>query len=89
VPESFSQGGGGVSFGQTTRDSYTKEWRVFGSADFVWNSRTSAGWRYEVGVHGPLFGLDKLFFSISQDSGSYGFSDMNTTLGMGYRYYLN
>ncbi len=89
VPESFSQGGVGVSFGQATRDSYTKEWRVFGAADFVWNSRASAGWRYEAGVHGPLFGLDKLYFSISQDSGSYGFSDMNTTLGMGYRYYLN
>jgi len=89
VPESFGQAGFGVSFGQTTRDSYTKEWRLFGAADFVWNSRTSAGWRYEAGAHGPLFGLDKLFFSISQDSGSYGLSDMNTTLGMGYRYYLN
>ncbi len=89
VPESFGQAGLGFSFGQATRDAYSKEWRLFGAADFVWNSRASAGWRYEAGVHGPLFGLDKLYFSILQDSGSYGLSDMNTTLEIGYRYYLN
>jgi hypothetical protein len=89
VPKSFGQAGFGISCGQGTRYSYLKEWRVFGSADFLWNSRTSAGWRYEVGVHGPLFGLDKLYFTLSQDSGSYGLSDMNTTLGMGYLYHMN
>ncbi|HQB39147.1 MAG TPA: tetratricopeptide repeat protein [Deltaproteobacteria bacterium] len=89
IPRPFWQGGVGISFGYNGRYTYVKDWRLFGSADMLWNSNSRWGWNYAMGIHGPLFGFDKLFFSISQDSGSFGKSDMNTVFEIGYTYYFN
>lgn len=89
VPDSFGQMGFGLSCGSASLSSYTRQWRPFGGSDVIWNSRSGMGWRYELGAHGPLLGLDKLRLGVSQDSGSYGLSEMNTVLEMEYQYYFN
>lgn len=89
MPQSFWQGGMGLSFGYNSRYVYTKQWRLFGSSDLLWNSTSRWGWNYAFGAHGPVFGFDKLSLSVYQDSGTFGKSDLNTIFEIGYTYYLN
>lgn len=86
VPASFGQTGGGVFWGQGWKNAYTRDWKSFGALDVSWNSVSGAGFHYELGVVGPLFGLDALLFSFSQDSGSFGNSDITTRIDLKYRY---
>ncbi len=88
VPDSYWQLGGGFSFGSATRNAYVKEWRPFGSLDLAWNSRTDVWWGYEMGMHGPVFGMDKFAISVTQDSGSFGVAELNTIFKLSYKYYL-
>ncbi len=88
VPDSYWQLGGGFSFGNATRNAYVKEWRPFGSLDLAWNSRTDVWWGYEMGIHGPVFGMDKFAISVAQDSGSFGVAELNTIFRLSYKYYL-
>jgi hypothetical protein len=89
VPESFLQAGLGTSFGMGYRDRYTKNWKPFGSAAVNWNSVSREGFRYELGIHGPLFGYDTLFFSASQERGSYGSTNVNSFFETGYTWLFN
>lgn len=88
VPESFAQVGAGILVGQEGRDSYIRNWRPFGALDTSWNSTSGIGFHYELGLVGPVFGLDKLEGAFSQDSGSFGTSDINSRFDMRYRYYF-
>lgn len=85
-PESYGQLGGGLFFGQDWKTAYTRDWKAFGAVDASWNSTSGAGFHYELGVVGPLFGLDTLLFSLSQDSGAFGNSDLATRVNLKYRY---
>lgn len=89
VPESFVQVGGGINFGQQYRTVYSRQWLPFGAIDFSWNSVSNAGFRYELGLAGPLFGLDKLEGAFSQESGRFGSSDINTRTDIRYLYNFN
>ena len=88
VPDSYAQFGAGLFFGQDWKTSYTRDWKAFGAADGRWNSVSGMGYRYELGGVGPLFGLDALQISLSQDSGSFGRSDVTTQFMVNYRLYF-
>ena len=88
VPSPFAQAGAGIAVGQDGRSSYTRDWRPFGAADAGWNSSSGVGFHYELGLVGPLFGLDKLEAAFSQDSGTFGTSDITSRFDMRYRYYF-
>lgn len=88
VPSSFTQVGVGIQVNQEARTSYIRNWRPFLSADANWNSSSTTGFHYEVGIVGPLFGLDALVGSFSQDSGTFGRSDINSRFDLRYRYYF-
>ena len=88
VPAAFSQSGIGISIGQEGRYGYIRDWRPFGAADMIWNSTNGVGFRYEVGMLGPVFGLDNLEFAFEQDSGAFGRSDITTRFDMRYRYHF-
>jgi polysaccharide biosynthesis protein PelB len=89
IPASFGQVGAGIAFGQTWKETYARNWKAFGSVDVSWNTISGSGFRYELGGVGPLFGLDALLFSLSQESGSFGSSDISTRLDVMYRYLFN
>ena len=88
VPATFTQAGIGISVGQDGRTNYVRRWGPFASADASWASTTGAGFHYGFGLVGPVFGLDKLEFSFSQDSGSFGISAITTRADLLYRYYF-
>ncbi len=88
VPAKFTQAGMGVSIGQEGRSIYLRDWRPFGAADMIWNSTSGVGFRYEVGLLGPVFGLDNLELVFEQDSGAFGRSDITTRFDMRYRYHF-
>lgn len=88
VPPTFTQTGLGISIGQEGRNSYIRNWRPFGAADMIWNSSSSFGYRYELGLLGPFFGLDNFEFAFEQDSGAFGRSETTTRLDLRYRYYF-
>jgi len=88
VPATFTQAGIGITVGQDGRTNYIRQWQPFASADASWTSTTGAGFHYGFGVVGPVFGLDKLELSFSQDSGSFGFSTLTTRADLLYRYYF-
>ncbi len=88
VPATFTQTGIGISIGQGGRTNYIRQWQPFASADASWISTTGTGFHYELGVAGPVFGLDKLELSFSQDSGSFGISALTTQVDLLYRYYF-
>lgn len=88
IPKSFGQIGAGAAFGQTWKETYTREWKGFGSLDSWWNSVSGIGFHYELGVVGPLFGLDALMFALSQESGAFGNSSLSSRFDMLYRYYF-
>ena len=89
IPASFGQLGSGIAFGQTWKETYTRNWKLFGAVDTSWNSVSGVGFRYELGAVGPLFGLDTLLFSLSQESGAFGNSDLSTRVDLIYRYLFN
>lgn len=89
VPSSFAQAGLGISVGQEGRTSYIRHWRPFGALDTSWNSVSGFGYHYEVGLVGPVFGLDKLEGAFSQDSGSFGASDLTSRFDLRYRYHFD
>ena len=89
IPASFGQVGAGIALGQTWKETYTRNWKAFGAVDVGWNSVSGIGFRYELGAVGPLFGLDALLFSLSQESGSFGSSDLSTRFDLMYRYLFN
>ncbi len=89
VPQSFAQVGGSINFGQYYRNGYGRQWLPFGGADLSWNSASGAGFRYELGLAGPVFGLDKLEGAFSQESGRFGSSDVNSRVDIRYLYNLN
>lgn len=89
VPRSFAQTGFGINIGQHFRNSYSRQWLPFGAADLSWNSVSGAGFRYELGLAGPLLGLDKLEGAFSQESGRFGSSDVNSRFDIRYLYNLN
>ena len=72
VPSSFAQAGAGIAVDQEGRSSYTRNWRSFGAADAGWNSSSGIGFHYELGLVGPLFGLDKLEAAFSQGAPAPG-----------------
>lgn len=88
VPQRYGQLGTGVFWGQDWKTDYSRDWKTFGSIDTSWNSATGAGFQYELGLVGPLLGLDSLLFSLSQGSGSFGNSAVTTRFSMSYRYYF-
>lgn len=88
VPATFTQAGVGISIGQDGRTNYIRQWQPFASADTSWISTSGSGFHYEIGLVGPVFGLDKLEFSFSQDSGSFGVSSLTTRADLLYRYYF-
>ncbi|RNC69593.1 MAG: hypothetical protein ED859_07235 [Desulfuromonadales bacterium] len=88
VPESFALVGVGILVGEEARDYYTRNWRPFGALDVSWNSNSGAGFNYRVGVVGPIVGLDKLEGAFTQESGSFGTSDVNSRFDLNYRYYF-
>jgi tetratricopeptide (TPR) repeat protein len=89
VPQTFTQIGSGINVGQYHRNSYSRGWLPFGGIDVSWNSASGPGFRYELGLVGPVFGLDKLEGAFSQESGSFGSSDVNTRVDFRYRFNLN
>ncbi|MDD2499678.1 MAG: tetratricopeptide repeat protein [Geobacter sp.] len=89
IPVSFGQVGGGIAIGQTWKETYTRNWKLFGAVDTSWNSVSGMGFSYELGATGPLLGLDTLLFSLSQESGAFGNSDLSTRIGLKYRYLFN
>lgn len=89
VPETFAQTGLGVNAGQEGRTGYIRHWRPFGSLDTNWNSVSGIGFHYELGLVGPLFGLDKLEGVFSQDSGAFGASDITSRFDLRYRYHFD
>lgn len=89
VPQSFIQVGGGINFGQFYRTAYSRQWLPFGGVDLSWNSVGGIGFRYELGLVGPVFGLDKLEGSFSQESGRFGSNDVNSRVDIRYLYNLN
>ncbi|MBT1071848.1 tetratricopeptide repeat protein [Pelotalea chapellei] len=88
VPSSFSQAGAGIAVGQEGRSAYIRNWRPFGILDTGWNSTTGIGFHYELGLVGPVFGLDKLEGSFSQENGTFGTSDITSRFDVRYRYYF-
>lgn len=86
VPQSYGILGAGIFFGQDWKTAYTRDWKMFGELGASWNSVSKEGFRYELGVVGPLFGLDTMMFSLSQDSGAFGNSAITTKAEMKYRY---
>lgn len=88
VPATFAQAGIGISAGQDGRTSYIRQWQPFASVDTSWISTTGIGFHYDFGLVGPVFGLDKLEVSFSQDSGSFGLNTLTTRADLLYRYYF-
>lgn len=88
VPATFTQAGIGINVGQDGRINYVRRWGPFASADASWTSTTGTGFHYDFGLVGPVFGLDKLELSFSQDSGSFGISALTTRAELLYRYYF-
>ena len=88
VPDPFLMTGLGLAVGQDGRTAYSRQWRPFGLIDLSWNSRSGPGFHYEMGLLGPIWGLDSLELGLSQDSGSFGRSDISTRLGLRYRYFF-
>jgi hypothetical protein len=88
VPASFVQAGIGISVGEDGRTSYIRQWQPFASADASWLSTSGSGFHYAMGVVGPVFGLDKLELSFSQESGSFGITALTTRADLLYRYYF-
>lgn len=89
VPETFTIAGGGITAGQLSRKIYNRRWRPFAAVDVSWNSTSGTGFHYELGFNGPLFGLDVLDLAFSQDSGSFGASDLASRIELNYHYYFN
>ena len=89
MPKSFTQIGLGLNIGQLRRSAYSREWLPFGGFDLTWNSISGTGFRYELGLVGPVFGLDKLEGSFSQESGRFGNSDVNSRFDIRYLYNLD
>lgn len=89
VPDSFTQAGLGINFGQFYRTAYSRQWLPFGVVDLTWNSVSGTGFRYELGLAGPVFGLDKLESAFSQESGRFGNSEVNSRVDIRYLYNLN
>jgi tetratricopeptide (TPR) repeat protein len=89
VPRPFAQIGGGVTVGQEARSSYNRRWLPFAGADLSWNSVSGTGFRYVLGAAGPVLGLDTLEGTFSQESGSFGNSEVNSKIELRYRYSLN
>ncbi len=88
VPATFTQAGVGISIGRDGRANYVRQWQPFTSVDASWTSTTGTGFHYDFGLVGPVFGLDKLELSFSQDSGSFGISALTTRADLLYRYYF-
>jgi len=90
VPATFTQAGVGVNVGQNARTNYTRQWGPFASVDTSWTNTAGVGFHYELGLVGPVFGLDKLELSFSQDSGSFGFGTtaLTSRVELLYRYYF-
>ncbi len=88
VPPTFYQAGIGLDIGQEGRNDYIRNWRPYGAADAIWNSESGLGYHYELGLLGPVFGLDKLECAFSQDSGSFGRSETTTRLDLRYIYHF-
>lgn len=88
VPSTFYQTGMGVSVGQEARNSYIRDWRPFGAVDMIWNSSNGIGYHYELGLLGPVFGLDNLELAFGQDSGAFGRSDITTRFDLRYKYFF-
>lgn len=86
IPDSFGQIGSGVALGQGWKDTYSRQWRPFADANVIWNSVSGAGFSYELGLAGPLLGLDTLSFSLSQERGGFGNNDLTTSIIMRYLY---
>ncbi|MDD2735587.1 MAG: tetratricopeptide repeat protein [Desulfuromonadaceae bacterium] len=89
VPRPFTQIGGGITVGQEARTGYHRRWLPFAGADLSWSSVSGTGFRYELGAVGPVFGLDRLEGTFSQESGSFGYRDVNSKIELRYRYSLN
>ena len=86
VPQSFGHLGLGLFLGQTWKTSYTRDWKPFAEANVDWNSNSDFGFSYNLGLVGPLFGLDQLILELTQSSGEFGVSDLTTTISVNYRY---
>lgn len=89
IPASFGQIGAGIALGQTSKETYSRDWKLFAAVDTLWNSVSGAGFMYEAGVVGPLLGFDALLISVSQESGALGSSDVSTRFDLKYRYLFN
>ncbi len=89
IPAGFWQIGSGISLGQRWKETYSRDWKPFAAADATWNSVSGVGYRYELGSAGPLFGMDTLLFSLSQESGAFGSGSLTTQLVLRYRYLFN
>jgi hypothetical protein len=88
VPPTFTQVGIGILVNQEARTSYTRNWRPFLSADAGWNSSSNIGYRYEVGMVGPVVGLDALEVFFSQESGTFGANYITSRIDLRYSYYF-
>ncbi len=88
VPPTFSQVGIGIQVNQEARTSYIRNWRPFLSADAGWNSSSIIEYHYEVGMVGPVVGLDALEVFFSQDSGTFGASYITSRIELRYSYYF-
>lgn len=86
VPQSFGHLGLGLFLGQNWKTSYTRDWKPFAEANVDWNSNSDFGFSYNLGLVGPLFGLDQLILELTQSSGEFGVSDLTTTISVNYRY---
>jgi tetratricopeptide (TPR) repeat protein len=89
IPASFAQFGSGIAIGQAWKETYSRNWKLFGAVDTLWNSVSGVGFMYEAGAAGPLLGLDTLLVSFSQEKGTLGSGDFSTRIDVKYRYLFN
>jgi hypothetical protein len=87
VPRSSRQVGIGIDYGHIARDSYTKAWRPFASADMSYNTVYGATWNFMAGIAGSVEGRDHLALSVSRGFGK-GYTSAPTTLLMHYIFYF-
>ena len=88
IPPSFSLAGFGILVGQEEKENYPRTWRPVAALDTNWNSSSGIGYHYEVGLVGPVLGIDQLEWTFSQDRGAFAAQSTTSRLDFRYRYYF-
>ena len=86
VPQSYSQLGTYIGFGEVFREEYTRALRPFADAGLTWTLPSGSGYGLRLGAAGSVLGSDHLVLYIAQSKGARGTKEVFREAGVGYRW---